>query len=66
MARAGVYFSDVKKARDALVARGRHPSIDAVRAALGDTGSKTTIHKYLKEIDAEEGAQTQSVSDAIL
>lgn len=65
MARAGVYFSDVKRARDALVADGRNPSIDAVRAALGNTGSKTTIHKYLREIDAEEGAQKASVSDAI-
>lgn len=66
MARTGVYFSDVKKARDKLVAQGRHPSIDAVRTALGDTGSKTTIHKYMREIDAEEGAVNQSASDAIL
>jgi len=66
MARTGVYFSDVKKARDQLVAQGRHPSIDAIRAALGDTGSKTTIHKYLREIDVEEGAQAQSASEAIL
>lgn len=53
MARAGVYFSDVKRAWDALVSEGRRPSIDAVRAALGNTGSKTTIHKYLREIEAE-------------
>lgn len=65
MARPGVYFSDVKRARDALVAEGRHPSIDAVRAALGNTGSKTTIHKYLREIEAGEGDQTASISDAI-
>lgn len=66
MARPGVYFSDVKRARDALIADGRHPSIDAVRAELGNTGSKTTIHKYLREIEAEEGGQKASVSDAIL
>jgi len=65
MARPGVYFSDVKHAREALVADGRYPSIDAVRAALGNTGSKTTIHKYLREIEAEEGGQKASVSDAI-
>jgi Rad3-related DNA helicase len=65
MARAGVYFSDVKRARDALVADGWHPSIDAVRAALGNTGSKTTIHKYLREIEAGEGGQKASVSEAI-
>ncbi|GGY00660.1 DNA-binding protein [Pseudoduganella dura] len=55
MARAGLYKSDVKRARDALVAAGRHPSLDAVRIALGNTGSKTTIHKYLRELEAEEG-----------
>jgi chromosome segregation ATPase len=66
MARTGVYFSDVKKARDKLVAQGRHPSIDAVRAALGDTGSKTTIHKFLRELDVEENAPERHVSDAIL
>lgn len=65
MARTGVYVSDVKRARDALVAQGRHPSIDAVRAALGNTGSKSTIHKYLRELEAEEGAASRGVSDAI-
>jgi chromosome segregation ATPase len=65
MARPGVYFADVKRARDALVAEGRHPSIDAVRAALGNTGSKTTIHKYLRELEAEEGGRKAGVSDAI-
>jgi hypothetical protein len=56
MARTGLYKSDVKQARDALVARGRHPSLDAVRIELGNTGSKSTIHKYLKELEGEEGA----------
>jgi chromosome segregation ATPase len=55
MARSGLYKSDVKKARDALIAQGKHPSVDAVRIALGNTGSKTTIHKYLKELENEEG-----------
>lgn len=65
MARAGIYFSDVKRARDALIARGRHPSIDAVRAELGDTGSKTTIHKFLREIESAESLQAQPLSEAI-
>ncbi|WP_052370388.1 DNA-binding protein [Chromobacterium haemolyticum] len=56
MARAGIYKSEVKKARDALLAQGRNPSIDAVRAELGNTGSKTTIHRYLRELEEEEGA----------
>ena len=55
MARTGLYLSEVKKARDALIAQGKHPSVDAVRVALGNTGSKTTIHKYLKELGESEG-----------
>lgn len=55
MARGGLYKSDVQKARDALRAQGKHPSVDAVRVALGNTGSKTTIHRHLKELEEEEG-----------
>ncbi|MBD8524372.1 DNA-binding protein [Pseudomarimonas arenosa] len=55
MARAGVYRTDVEKARRALMAQGKHPSIDLVRATLGNTGSRTTIHRLLKEIEADEG-----------
>src|SRR5476649_2656453 len=68
MARTGLYLSDVRKARDALLAQGRHPSVDAVRVALGNTGSKTTIHKYLKELDAEDGGaggRKASISEAL-
>ncbi|MDC7690241.1 DNA-binding protein [Vogesella indigofera] len=56
MARSGIYKSEVLRARDNLLAQGRNPSIDAIRAELGNTGSKTTIHRYLKELDEEEGA----------
>jgi len=68
MARAGLYKSDVKKARESLIAQSLYPSIDAVRMALGNTGSKTTIHKYLKELEEEEGAgpRKASVSEALL
>ena len=38
MARRGLYKSDVQRARDALRAQGKHPSVDAVRVALGNTG----------------------------
>jgi chromosome segregation ATPase len=56
MARGGINKAVVQKARNALLARGIHPSIDAVRIELGNTGSKTTIHRYLKELeDAERG-----------
>lgn len=67
MARTGLYKSEVKKARDSLLALGRHPSVDAVRVELGNTGSKTTIHKYLKQLEEEEGGRdgARSISDAL-
>lgn len=54
MARGGINLALVRKAREALVARGLNPSIDAIRIELGNTGSKTTIQRYLKEIDAHD------------
>lgn len=68
MARTGLYKSDVKKARDSLTAQGINPSVDAVRVALGNTGSKTTIHKYLKELDEDDGdtdSRKTSISEAL-
>jgi len=68
MARGGLYKSDIQKARDALRAQGKHPSVDAVRVALGNTGSKTTIHRYLKELEEDEGqglGAKVAVSDAL-
>lgn len=62
MARGGVNKAVVQAARSAILARGENPSIDAVRIEMGNTGSKTTIHRYLKELDggperAEETAE---------
>jgi chromosome segregation ATPase len=67
MARTGLYKSEVKRARDALIAQHINPSVDAVRVALGNTGSKTTIHKYLKELEEDGGADGRkaSVSEAL-
>lgn len=67
MARTGLEKSDVRAARDSLIAQSQYPSVDAVRIALGNTGSKTTIHKYLRELEQEEGggAQKASISDAL-
>ncbi|MCC5074017.1 DNA-binding protein [Xanthomonas campestris] len=68
MARSGLYKSDVQRARDRLRATGKHPSVDAVRVALGNTGSKTTIHRYLRELEEEEGqgvGAKMAVSDAL-
>jgi DNA repair exonuclease SbcCD ATPase subunit len=53
MARGGINKAVVAQARQALLDRGEHPSIDAVRIEMGNTGSKTTIHRYLKELEAQ-------------
>lgn len=58
MARSGIYKGEVQRARDRLLVQGRYPSLDAVRIELGNTGSKTTISRYLKELEEEEGGPT--------
>ncbi|RLU11341.1 integrase [Pseudomonas prosekii] len=64
MARGGVNKAVVQAARLAILARGENPSIDAVRIEMGNTGSKTTIHRYLKELDG--GPQrTEEVAEPI-
>ncbi|MFT3930970.1 MAG: DNA-binding protein [Spongiibacteraceae bacterium] len=48
MGRIGVSEHQVFQAADQLAAEGIQPSVDTVRAELGNTGSRTTINKYLK------------------
>lgn len=57
MARGGVNKALVSKARETLISRGENPSIDAIRVELGNTGSKSTIHRYLREIEEEASAR---------
>lgn len=69
MARGGINKALVHAARDALLARGLHPSIDSVRVELGNTGSKSTIQRYLKEINgsyAANQAPSPSVREELL
>ena len=57
MARSGLTKSQVRTCREQLLAEGRYPSVDALRLALGNTGSKSTIHRFLKELaDEDTGA----------
>lgn len=68
MARGGVNKAVVQIARTAILARGEHPSIDAVRIEMGNTGSKTTIHRYLKELeehDSRRGAPQEQIGDEL-
>ncbi len=55
MARPGISKHEVQKARLVLMRAGKHPSIDAIRVELGNTGSKATIFRFLKEIEEDEG-----------
>jgi hypothetical protein len=69
MARNGLTKQQVRAIREQLLAAGRYPSADAVRQALGDTGSKSTIHKYLKELAGEDpgaGARRDETEHALL
>lgn len=68
MARGGVNKAVVQIARTAILARGEHPSIDAVRIEMGNTGSKTTIHRYLKELDEADtrrGVPREQIDDEL-
>lgn len=68
MARGGINKALVQKARDALLARGENPSIDAVRVELGNTGSKSTIHRYMRELEQGEASLAEgmaSISDEL-
>ncbi|WP_235200640.1 DNA-binding protein [Pseudomonas monteilii] len=62
MARGGINLVLVRKAREALLSRGQNPSIDAIRIELGNTGSKTTIQRYLKEIESHDPRPSASPS----
>lgn len=62
MARGGINKALVKGARDALLTKGQNPSIDTIRIELGNTGSKTTIHRYLKELELEESTRLDDES----
>jgi uncharacterized membrane protein YccC len=65
MARTGLTKQQVRDVRTRLLAAGRHPSADAVRQALGDTGSMSTIHRYLKELAGEDPAIAGQRDDTV-
>lgn len=48
MARPGILYVQVANAAAQLVAAGHNPTIDRIRAALGGTGSKSTLAPLLK------------------
>jgi chromosome segregation ATPase len=48
MARAGILYSHVAAAAARLTAENKNPTVDAVREAMGATGSKSTIAPFLR------------------
>jgi chromosome segregation ATPase len=62
MARGGINKRLVLEAYETIQRNGKHPSIDAIRIELGNTGSKTTIHRYLKEIEEERGTRLDDLA----
>ena len=65
MARGGINKALVLKAKQALQARGARPTIDAVRTELGNTGSKSTIHRYLQELARLSEAPPPTLSEEL-
>lgn len=68
MARGGINKALVKLALERLACKGEHPSIDAVRVELGNTGSKTTISRYLAELNDDAASRLggkTSLSDTL-
>jgi len=70
MARSGVLYVHVAQAAAQLMAEGHVPTIDRIRAALGGTGSKSTLAPLLKRwkaahpgtlAQAEQGLPTELV-----
>lgn len=67
MARTGINKEEVLTARNALLARGERPSIDAVRYELGNTGSRSTILRFLRELEeSEPAAAPDTLSEELL
>ena len=62
MARGGINKALVSTAHKTLISRGENPSIDAIRVELGNTGSRSTIHRYLREIEEEASARLDDES----
>lgn len=59
MSRAGITYHDVAKAAGQLYAEGKIPTVDTVRIALGNTGSKGTIAPHLKRWKEENQVKVE-------
>ncbi len=54
MARTGITKDDVRAARQRLVNEGQSVTLDSLRIELGNTGSKSTIQRWLRELENDD------------
>ena len=65
MARAGILYSHVAAAASRLAGEGKNPTVDTVRAALGATGSKSTIAPMLKRWKEEHAGSVAEAASGL-
>ena len=65
MARAGILYSHVATAAAKLTGEGKNPTVDTVRAALGATGSKSTIAPMLKRWKEEHAGSIAEAASGL-
>lgn len=54
MARTGITKDDVRAARQRLMDEGQSVTLDSLRIKLGNTGSKSTIQRLLRELENDD------------
>lgn len=59
MARTGITKDDVKDARQRLIDEGQSVTLDSLRIELGNTGSRSTIQRWLRELENDDSTLLQ-------
>jgi len=68
MARTGITKEDVRDARQRLIDDGQSVTLDSLRIKLGNTGSRSTIQRWLRELENDDSTvlhDEQLLTDAI-
>ncbi len=60
MARTGITKDDVKDARQRLLDEGQSVTLDSLRIELGNTGSRSTIQRWLRELENDDSTLLQN------
>lgn len=65
MARSGILYSQVASVATQLAGRGINATVDSVREALGNTGSKSTIAPLLKRWKSEQAKHVSAAQTGL-